>query len=617
MEQRVRVTHQLLFAVSWLGLSWLALARFHTFHNVTFDLAFYSRIAWGMARLNFWEPIVSAHILGLHVSPVLVPLGLLARVVGHLPELLLVTQALAIAACVFPLGKVGSRQFGVAGSLLLPTLFVLHPTITHVASYEFHPSTIAVLPLAWLLDSLETKNPKVFVLAAFAILMCREDLALLTLLASFLFFSRAEDRPQRKAARWVGLVSIAWFIVLVLFLQQLLAPPAGSVELHFGRWGDSPIRAVLSMATSPVELTTVLLRPRNLHYLLVLFGTLCFLPLLSPRSLFLVAPILGANLISEWPTTTDLDSHYSSLLVPVLLVAAVRGGARIQHRVAPRIVLLGLLFGGAVGHMAYAQTPLSVSFNRQAFRVEPRSKHAAAIVNRIPPDASVQAPYAFLPHLAERLLVAPAPPPDRNHDFVILEAPHRTRFAGSDTLLRTAEEPVLRNWLAKPDQQLIAAEGRYLLLQRNEPAREGPLVAKYFRSPDDPDPRVQFSALRLTECLAFEGWDLGERASEGEEESSFRLLLALRATGPCPADLAVRIGTRIRPRRTDLLFDGFLNPANLAEGDRLWSEHEISTEELRALREGRMRLGLVRESGARPQGRDPVSVRLPLGRSRL
>ena len=53
----------------------LGIARHVTFHNETFDLAFYTRIAWGLVRNDFWEPLVDAHVYGLHLSPVLVPLG--------------------------------------------------------------------------------------------------------------------------------------------------------------------------------------------------------------------------------------------------------------------------------------------------------------------------------------------------------------------------------------------------------------------------------------------------------------------------------------------------------------------------------------------------------------
>src|SRR4051812_2935916 len=54
------------------GLSW---ARFSSVHHRTFDLALYTRMAWGLARLDLWAPIIDAPLLGCHLSPVLLPLG--------------------------------------------------------------------------------------------------------------------------------------------------------------------------------------------------------------------------------------------------------------------------------------------------------------------------------------------------------------------------------------------------------------------------------------------------------------------------------------------------------------------------------------------------------------
>ncbi len=66
----------------WL---WMAFARFHTVHNQTFDLAFYARMAWGMVHLVPWVSILNAPIVGLHISPVLIPLGALGAIFGTVP----------------------------------------------------------------------------------------------------------------------------------------------------------------------------------------------------------------------------------------------------------------------------------------------------------------------------------------------------------------------------------------------------------------------------------------------------------------------------------------------------------------------------------------------------
>ena len=87
----------------------LALARYETFHNETFDLAFYARMAWGVIAGSFWDPIIGAHIFGLHISPILVPLGLIGRLIGT-AESLLIVQGAATAAAAWPIGT-SSRKW--------------------------------------------------------------------------------------------------------------------------------------------------------------------------------------------------------------------------------------------------------------------------------------------------------------------------------------------------------------------------------------------------------------------------------------------------------------------------------------------------------------------------
>src|SRR5262245_33890178 len=139
-----------------LALLWSieGLSRYRTFHNRTFDLALYARQAWGLAHGDYWDPIVDCHFLGTHVALVLWPLGWLGRVFGVVP-VLIVAQALALSLAALPLAQIGARRFGDRGALAAGAAWLLYPNLGHVASYEFHPGSLAMLPLAYALDALD------------------------------------------------------------------------------------------------------------------------------------------------------------------------------------------------------------------------------------------------------------------------------------------------------------------------------------------------------------------------------------------------------------------------------------------------------------------------------
>jgi hypothetical protein len=327
------------------------------------------------------------------------------------------------------------------------------------------------------------------------------------------------------------------------------------------------------------------------------------------------APVLATNLISAFPTTTDLDCHYLTPALPALIVGALDGGGWLAKAIgrrtrrdsagasagaskgsAERALCWAMLAAILVAYVLASRMPGSLNFPIDRYRPDEDTEAIAAMLAQVPGEVGVQGPDALLPHLAERQSVRRGPPPDANEDWVILDASHRRRYAQREDLLRTTEEPTVRDWLARPSYGLLATGGPYLLLRRGLDPRES-LGMRARVGEADPE-----SGQRIAACLAIRGARV-----EGD-----RLLLELVARGPCPADLAIHIGTSRRPRRTDLLFDGLLSPAHLRRGDLLLSEHSLRAADRRRFQERGLRVGALRSSGARPEHEDPVSVAVPI-----
>ena len=585
-----------------LLFAWLSLRRYATYHNVTFDLAFYARMAWGEVHHDVWNPIVDAHVRGLHLSWVLVPLGWIGALVGT-PETLLVAQALALAGAAWPLARVGARHLGAPGALVTAAAWLLHPNVSAVATSEFHPGSVAVLPLAWALDALDRRSAAGLALGVLGTLACREDLGLVTALLGLAAVWLARPGAERPAAgplrRTGGVLaagSLGYALFFALVLLPRYAPQHGSLELHFGRLGGDPASVVVHLLTHPRALFEHLAVPHRAFYLPLIAAPFAWLPFVRPFAALLATPVLAINLVSEFPGTTDLDSHYLTPALPALLVASVHGMAALPAR--PQIRFGVPMACAVLAHVLGGTTPLSLAFPRAAFTADDDSRAAARLVAQIPPDASVQAPDALLPHLAERRVVHRAPPPEANTAFVVFDAVHRRTFLHDESMLRTTEEPILRAWLARPDHVLLDAGGDYYLLQRGGEPRSG-IGARFLVGRTDPDRGVP-----LTGCLSL----LGGRVVEARADA-LDIDLELVAQGPCPDDLALRIGRGKRPRHVDLIARGWLSPAHFERGDVIRSSHTIA----RAAADG-LRIGALRSSGARPDRGDPMSVELVLER---
>jgi len=563
-----------------------ALARYGAFHQHTFDLALYSRMAWGLAQGNFWDPILGAHVFGLHLSPVLLPIGVVGRWLDP-ARVLIVSQACMLALAGWPLARVGARRLGVAGALLGALSLLLYPNLVHVATYEAHPGTLALLPLAWSLDAADRRDARAFALACFGVMCCREDLAMpLVLLAAITPWGAISER---RAAYLAGALSLAVFAVFLFVLAPHLGPTHGSLSAHFGRWGHSPSEVILAWLTHPLELVRSLLSPRRLSYLPRLLWPLAFLPLLSPRWLLPALPALALNLVSDFPTTTNLDSHYLSPALPFLIVAALDGLFRLQGRVGERRLWPALALPLVLGHVLLGGSPLSLDFDASGFTRDADSRDARSIVAAIPADVSVQAPDPLLAHLSARPLLFRSADSDHGARVVVLDVRHRRRFAHQETLLRTVEEPVVRNWLAKPDLVLRVATPGYLLFERGVDPRRG--VGFERALVDAP----ASSGALVTDCL---------RVSKASARGGV-LTLDWLATGACPADLAIRVDDHEPPTRVDLFADGLLSPSHLRPGDHLRTRHRFD----HAL-PATVFVGVLRQSGARPRPEDPAYVQL-------
>ncbi len=81
--------------------------------------------------------------------------------------------------------------------------------------------------------------------------------------------------------------------------------------------------------------------------------------------------------------------------------------------------------------------------------------------------------------------------------------------------------------------------------------------------------------------------------------------------GPCPTDLALRVGAHQRPRRVELLFGGAVSPALLRAGDHVFTD-VADLLPAGAAPGTQVYVGALRSSGARPEPGDPITLPVSL-----
>ncbi len=604
-EKRVLIALMVFFGVVFYVLCW---QRYDTFHSRNFDLAFYARLSWGEAHHDAWEPIVDASVYGLHFVWLFEAVTWLGELIGHVRMLILI-QSLAIAMTAWPLARMASRIFAPfnAGPLAAYTAalaFFLHPNLAHVATNDVHPGTLALLPLAWLVDALHRKSAHGLGWAALGVLLCREDLAITVALFGLVYAVTLRDRRGTIAGLLTSFFALAYVVIFLGVLHPRFAPPAGSLELHFGHWhqgegsGGGVADVLSALITRPLDVLAWITQPERLPYLFVVSASLALLPLLAPEWLLLAMPILGTNLLSQFPTTLFLDSHYLTPALPMLIGAGLIGAARLAKLAnAAGPLLTTMLIASALAHGAVGGSPLGLRYDAEAYVDSARTRGIRRAIAVIPQGASIQAPERMLAHFAERRVLRRPPPPETNTDYVVLDGWSRRVHRHHEALLRTEEEPTLRDWLARTDHTLVAAEEDFYVLRRGGNPDESVARARFVTGTERPD-----DGRPLARCLSL----IDATLTDDD------LVLTLVARAPCETDLALRLGWGYRPGRVDLIADGVLSPALFRAGDRITSVHPLSDEEQRQIRAHGLRIGAIRQSGARPDHGDPVGIDVDL-----
>ena len=322
------------------GFGTAAVLRHRAYESGRFDLGNMTQAVWSTARGDVLS-VTDVHgeqisRLGSHFDPILVLLAPLWWLWPG-PELLLVVQAVAVAAGALPVfwlarkhirsAKTGSDSAAAA----LAAAYLLSPPVQWLTVSDFHPVALACPLLLFAWWHLDEGRLWAFALLAAAAIAAKEHVGL-AVAALGVWYAVRHRSPRSGAA--IAVVAGAAAMVAALVVVPHFAPAGAS--------------AFESRYESPS------LDGRDLRYLASLLLPLALLPLTAPLALLAALPELGLNLLSSTVTQTSVKSHYAATTAPALLVATVFGVARLGARFAYLAVLaalVGMIVLGPLGRV--------------------------------------------------------------------------------------------------------------------------------------------------------------------------------------------------------------------------------------------------------------------------
>ncbi|MDQ1287738.1 MAG: hypothetical protein QG622_1303 [Actinomycetota bacterium] len=328
-----------------------ALARHAKYETTGFDLGIFDQVIRSYSRFSVpTSPLkgVGYNILGDHFHPILVLLAPLYWLWDD-PRVLLIAQAGLFALSIWPVGAFVRRRFGGRIGLIAAFAFGVSWPLQGAVHFDFHEIAIGVLLVAILVNALDLRRDRLIAVSCLLLLLVREDMGSLVILVGLLVALRRPLGPgdRRRSVLFgggLGLVGVAGFWLATSVVIPALGP-SGFTYWTFNALGPDPVSAVRFMLLHPWRVAALMVTPAvKFHTLVAIFAPTALLALGSPYVL-LTAPFLLQRMLNDRELLWQTNFHYTSIIAPVLVMAAADTVARLMRRhpglLAPRVTRAG------------------------------------------------------------------------------------------------------------------------------------------------------------------------------------------------------------------------------------------------------------------------------------
>ena len=452
------------------GLSYLSLFRHQALLTGIYDLGYYAQLTWEVSQLqiprsSIWHDAV----WGNHATFILAAAAPFLRLHPD-PATLLVLQSIVLALGAVPAYCLGRRVWDhpVAGAVTAGA-YLLYPPLQFANLFDFHADTFATPILLAAFASIFAGRTGWALAWAGLLMLVKEDMAIVALTFG-LYVSAVHRRPSGLGL--AATAAAAFVLLIVVVIPSWIQTPYFSV---FNRWrhlGNTPWELIASPVLRPDVFFGTVLQPERLGYLVMLLVPLGGLPLLAPEVLAVGLPPLVSNLFSSSEMQYSIRGHYTATLTPVLIAAAVVGSRRAAAWVEergwhPRAVLGAMAATSVIASVTFSPLPWSQdAFARKQFwNASPRPA-IAAIVARIPSDASVSVANHVGAHVALRNGIYLFPAGADTADFVLVDVGGLDYVGSSPD--PEAFRPLLRHLV--DTRPLVAIEDGLALFGRGKPS---------------------------------------------------------------------------------------------------------------------------------------------------
>jgi uncharacterized membrane protein len=389
------------------GFSALSVLRHRAFATGRFDMGNMVQAVWSTAH---GHPLQVTGLrgdqlsrLGAHFDPILAAFAPL-WLVWPSPDVLLVSQAIAVALGALPVYRLANKHLGSArAGLGFALAYLVYPPTQWLTLNEFHPVALATPLLLYAIWFLDEDRLLPFVVCAALAATTKEEIALVVA-GLGIWYAFAHGRRPTGAAIAAAGVAVS-LVAIEVVIPHFNRAGTSSFFTRYSEVGSTPGGIVHTAVTDPLKLVTTAFTGRGIGYVARLVLPLAGFVVLAPLMLIAALPELAVNLLSAATTQTSIRFHYTAGLIPILVAAAVFGAKRLPPRVpaATIVVVCCIAANYVLGPLpVWRWFPSGSQAQAHAAEVSEHDRIAARALRLIPPHAVVSASNSLGAHLSAR-----------------------------------------------------------------------------------------------------------------------------------------------------------------------------------------------------------------------
>ncbi len=290
------------------------------------DLAIYRQVAAESIRGHLFSFSIHPHsYLGDHLELLYVIVWPFYALLKS-PLTLVVVQAIALAASVFPVAAIVRRFLPRPWHLIFALGFLANPVIQNMSLYEFHLLPFSIPILSFAILTYLTKRYSWYLFCLVLACLVREDVSFVVFGFGLLALI---DRRSWKWSIVPMLLGAGWLIAALKITALFNGYGHYKFLAYYGWLGQSVPEIAKNLFLHVDRVLLHLVQPQALAFMAALLLPFAFLPVFRLRWIVPVVPNLLQYLLLQTPSELVIEIHYPSVFLPFLTVASAAAFATI------------------------------------------------------------------------------------------------------------------------------------------------------------------------------------------------------------------------------------------------------------------------------------------------